>query len=185
MKNNIFIIILIILFSTLLYYLFFVKPKPISNTTTIIYRDTTIDTNIQTNLKPNYVTNENYYTNLPNDTNLIKKLLNDYLSKKYFNDTVRDDTSMTVIIQDTISKNNIEFRRIISKNNRPTLIQTITNIYDDKGLFINGSLLSGENIAVGTGLGYRFNKQSLSLNLYTNKFITLTYSKNINLFNKK
>ncbi len=182
MKVDIMKIIIIIGIGIILYLLLFDKPQPSTNstTTTIIVKDTTIDTVIQTNLKPTYITNNNTVTTLPTDTNFIKQLLNDYFATKAYNDTVRNDSSMMVIINDTVSKNEIKFRSVFTKNNRPTLIQTTTtnNYYSDNGLFVTGGLRTATNTTSSLilGAGYKFKNNQIGLNLGLDKSIELTYS---------
>ena len=175
-------ILLLLLIGIVIYLLFFEKDNTsISSTSTIVYRDTIIDTNITNNLKPTYVTNTNAVSNLSTDTNLIKDLLNKYFTKNFYIDTVKNDTSMLVIIKDSVYENSIKYTMALTKNNRPTLIQTINNVYYERGLFISGHILTNPIYNIGIGCGYKFNRHSVGLSIYTNKSIGIDYTYDINI----
>ena len=66
---------------------------------------------------------------IPADVDTLS-ILKDYFSTKYYRDTITDDTSMFVIIIDTIGQNRIIGRGALFQNLREKAIIT-TNIYKD------------------------------------------------------
>ncbi len=63
-------------------------------------------------------------------------ILADYFSRNFYSDTITDDTSFLAIIQDTVTRNRIAWRRYQHQNLRPTAINTTTVInYYGKGFY--------------------------------------------------
>jgi hypothetical protein len=144
------------------------KPKVITNTVTIpgdiIYKDT-----IVYQPKP-------YKVEIPiHDTTYIptdsaqcvadyKKLYKRFSSTNYYKDTLRNDTSMTVVVNSSISNNILQDIQLRSKNNRPISISntivtyknklpmlSVGGLYDMKSLTIYGELRVNPNLYLNAG----------------------------------
>jgi len=92
-------------------------------------------------------------------------LLQDYFNIKVYEDTIIDDSSMTVIIQDSISRNKIIGRTSFLKNNRETSI--INNYtYSNEGLY-GGITLSKHFININASYSYKRSNFELGINFIT------------------
>lgn len=66
---------------------------------------------------------------LPTDTDAIIK---DYLVTRFYRDTLKNDTSMLAVVEDSVQANRIVSRKFTYQNRRPTAIITTTNITQNK-----------------------------------------------------
>lgn len=71
-----------------------------------------------------------------------KKLLVQYLTKKYYNDTVQNDSSMTIIVKQILSCNKSDSLTVLSKNNRSTIIQPVNKEISKFGIGLQGGYKS-------------------------------------------
>lgn len=91
-------------------------------------------------------------------------ILRDYFSKVYYDDTLKNDTSAFIRIMDTISRNRLQHRKLIYKNNRPTEIKYTTTIINPKKniIYVGGSLgFCEDNFNVSAGLFLKTKKDRL------------------------
>ena len=144
-----------------------------TDTDTTYNYDTTIYHNSYVNVKPQNVT---YVDTVVVDEEQIKKFLNDYFSVYFYKDTLKNDSSATIILEESISKNTILKRDLFFTNNKP--IVTINNTIEKKYSFYTGGLLNigKDNINFGLGGGLKYKKHSLGIYLNTDKNITLNYN---------
>jgi hypothetical protein len=110
------------------------KPQIVTHTVTIpgdiIYKDTIV-------YKPKpYKVEVHDTTYIPKDSAQCvadyRKLYNNYSSTNYHRDTLRNDTSMTVVVNSIISNNVLQNLQLHSKNNRPISITNTIVTYKNK-----------------------------------------------------
>jgi len=176
--QKILVITNIILIGVIIWFLI----KPYSNTnnnsyyndSTYVSYDTTLYNTHYNIVKPNIIIQTD--TSII-DTSLIKELINDYFATIYYLDTLKNDTSATIVLQERVTKNRVLNRDLIFKNNRPTHITNIdvTNDYGNN-IFLLGSLQSfNTGLRYGVGGGYKYKHHALGLSVYTDKTISLNY----------
>jgi hypothetical protein len=89
--------------------------------------------------------NDTIIVNSPIDT---QSILNHYFAVRYYSDTI-SDTSMLVIINDTVTQNMIAYRNVLMQNKRPIMIET-TEIYNCKPKwFIGADVMLSDKTGVG------------------------------------
>lgn len=89
------------------------------------------------------------------------KILVDYYTPKIYKDTLQNDSSMTIIIRDSIMKNSILKRQSWLKNNRTTkIINTYT--YNQNGLYLGGEV-SLNHLQIGAM--YLHNKNNFEIGI--------------------
>lgn len=91
-------------------------------------------------------------------------ILRDYFSKIFMDDTLKNDSSAFLRIQDTIYMNRLKYRKLIFKNNRPTEIKYETTIINPPKniLYIGGALgFCENNFNVSAGLFLKTKKDYL------------------------
>ena len=95
------------------------------------------------------------------DTSAIIK---DYFSRVNYADTVKNDSSALIVVNEVVHMNRIQQRNVLFKNNRKTAVIAPP---DDNGLLLGvGALQDGVMVSVG----YRLNKNSLSLSRVSNQW---------------
>lgn len=179
MKNNLTLILLFIIIILLgLNYCSRVNPinnyETISSDTTLTY-DTTIYHINNVNVKPQHIT---YKDTVIIDEAKIKELLNDYFAVYKYKDTLKNDTSATIILEENISQNKILTRDLMFVNNRPTKV-IINNLKPTPHIisFFGGlSNIEKNNIVFGIGGGIKYDKHNLGVYINTNKSLTLNYN---------
>ena len=142
------------------------KPQIVTNTVTIpgdvVYKDTIV-------YKPKpYKIEVHDTTYIPRDSAQCvadyRELYKKYSSTSIYKDTLRNDTSMTVVVNSTISNNILQNIQLHSKNNRPISITntvityknklpmiSIGGVYDMKSLMIYGELRVNPNLYLDGG----------------------------------
>jgi len=73
-----------------------------------------------------------------------KQLYKDYYTKNIYNDTLRNDTSMLIVVIDTVFQNQLQKRTMLFQNRRPTVINTTINNYGETPC---------NKLYIGAGLG--------------------------------
>lgn len=107
-------------------------------------------------------------------------IINEFYSKYWYSDTVTSlDSSVIVVINDTLYKNSIFDRSVFIRNKRPTTIIANTNIYEYNKLWLTGTIMPSDKIAIGIGIDYTAKKHSVGLSLFSNKSLTINYKYNI------
>ena len=156
--------------------------KPNSNNNNSYYKDSTYVTHDTTvynthysETKPQIIINKD---TLILDTAMIRQLINDYFAERYYNDTLLNDTSATIILAQKVTTNRILSKDLTFKNNKPTTITNvqITNDYHSSFLLSGNILYNTDRIEYGIGAGYKYRNHSGSLNVYTDKTIGLNYN---------
>lgn len=136
MKNLIIILIVIstIILTVFVDRSFFNTNNTIIKNDTIIeyHTDTTTDTIVQTKFKVRKVV-EVDTIEVPKDSSRLAEayiqIYADFFRKNYYKDTVKDDTSATIILNEIVTENSIKYRRTNFTNNRPTkVVKNITTI---------------------------------------------------------
>jgi hypothetical protein len=142
------------------------KPQIVTNTITIpgdiLYKDTIV-------YKPKpYKVEVHDTTYIPRDSAQCvadyRELYKKFSSTNYYKDTLRNDTSMTVVVNSTISNNILQNLQLHSKNNRSISISntivtyknklpmiSIGGLYDMKSLMIYGELRVNPNLYIDGG----------------------------------
>ena len=69
------------------------------------------------------------YRDFPVDT---LSILNDYFTTRFYSDTLKNDTSMLVVVNDSVRANRISSRGFVFQNRRPTAITTTTTITQNR-----------------------------------------------------
>lgn len=161
MNKNLIIIVLILIILLLGY---FASNKKDPTVKTIVTHDTIPGDSI-----PKYITVEvkkPYKIYLPQDTIIMpsdsscmtewKRLYTLYWSKKIYIDTLLNDTSAFVSIEDTVYNNSLHTRKLGFQNKRPTVINTTINttILNNKEWYISGCIGSS---FIMFGLTYHYN----------------------------
>ncbi len=104
----------------------------------------------------------------PVDTMVI---LRDYFAKVYYKDTVKNDSSALIVLNETVSKNRIAHREVIFQNRRATAI-----IEERKKAIVLGA---GANVkGLDVSVGYRMNRNVLNLT-YSNHGFGLRYQREL------
>ena len=84
-------------------------------------------------------------------------ILRDYYAEYYYQDTMKDDTSALVIVNDMVTENRLQNRKLIFQNRRATVINTTITNYGD---------IPAHKIYLGAGLNnsvVNFNENTLGL----------------------
>lgn len=84
-------------------------------------------------------------------------ILKDYFAEYYYQDTMKDDTSALVILNDMVTENRLQNRKLIFQNRRATVINTTITNYGD---------IPAHKIYLGAGLNnsvVNFNENTLGL----------------------
>jgi hypothetical protein len=142
------------------------EPQIVTNTVTIP-GDTQYKDTIVYKPKPYKVVIHDTIYKYKDSTQCIadyEKLSKEFLSTSYYMDTLRNDTSMTVVISTTVNSNLLESIKLDSKNNRPISINntivtyknklpmiSIGGIYDMKSLMVYGELRVNPNLYIDGG----------------------------------
>lgn len=71
-------------------------------------------------------------------------ILRDYYAQYYYSDTMKNDTSALVIVNDMVTENKLQSRKLIFQNRRPTAINTTINNYGEP---------PANKIYIGAGIG--------------------------------
>jgi len=71
-------------------------------------------------------------------------ILRDYYAQYYYNDTLKNDTSALVVVNDVVTENRLQARKLIFQNRRPTVINTTINNYGETPC---------NKLYIGAGLG--------------------------------
>jgi hypothetical protein len=98
------------------------------------------------------------------------KILKAYFSKNFYSDTISDDSSMTVIINDTITRNQVTSRKVYFQNLREksittntTTVTTVKKFSWDK-VFIGGEIggfMGSETVSLQVGAMFQNKKDNL------------------------
>lgn len=82
-------------------------------------------------------------------------ILKDYFARVIYIDTLKNDTSALVVVEDTVTQNRLQGRRLIFANRRPVaVIHSTTVNYPDKKLklYLGGTVMtSAEYNEIGVG----------------------------------
>jgi len=145
----------------------FIYPQQLP-TKVIAYDTITKDTG-KTKFYPEYIDTTIYSTILLHDTVHTKidtyAILVDYFAKKFYVDTTIVDSLLTVIIEDSITKNSIVYRHIKTRYiNKTTTIYPTTQL---KGLFIGGNLWFN---TIGLNASYINNNNCFDLSFNLSNF---------------
>jgi len=152
--------ILLLLYSSFTTYKLCNSPEPISDTIVIpgdsVFTETTIS-------KPTPYVVVEYNTDtieIPADTAELARRYKDIYSRLYASkthlDTLKNDSSATVIITTHISQNSLDSLKMQFKNNRTTSIVTNTTVEDTKwqvGVYSDLSLISTYKVYKGFSVG--------------------------------
>lgn len=83
-------------------------------------------------------------------------ILRDYYAQYYYNDTLKNDTSALVIVNDVVTENRLQARKLIFQNRRPTVINTTITNYGEMpvhkiyiGAGLNNSLVNFDDNTLG------------------------------------
>lgn len=102
------------------------------------------------------------------------EVANDFYSAYFYSDTLKNDTSALIVLNEQVTQNTIEYRELIFQNNRPTIIN---HIYPTKNnrihLGVNGTLTG---ISAEIGYSYRANQFGL---LYGTQGIGIGYRRTL------
>lgn len=71
-------------------------------------------------------------------------ILRDYYSQYYYQDTLKNDTSALVVVNDVVTENKLQARKLIFQNRRATVINTTINNYGETPC---------SKLYIGAGLG--------------------------------
>jgi hypothetical protein len=77
------------------------------------------------------------YDTIPADVDTLE-ILKAYFSKAYYSDTITDDTTFTMVVNDVISQNTIISREAFHRNLKPEVIKTITKYPDPQRQYYIG-----------------------------------------------
>lgn len=144
MKDVLYILVIILI------SVFFLtrKQKVITNdiVRTIMTYDTVYKTDSFHSISyiPKYKTiTDTFWKELEIDT---LKILADYFAIRTSNDTLLNDSSLFVLVNDTIQMNSIKSRNFVVRRSYPEITKTVVN-----ELYLNGFYVGGH---VGSGLGF-------------------------------
>lgn len=102
------------------------------------------------------------------------EVLNDYYSAYFYSDTVKDDTSALIVLNEQITENKIEYRELIFQNRKVT---TINNHYPaNKNKIHLGAI--GTLTGVSVEAGYSYGKNQFGL-IYGTQKLQLAYRRTI------
>lgn len=83
-------------------------------------------------------------------------ILKDYFAEYYYQDTLKDDTSALVIVNDMVTENRLQNRKLIFQNRRATVINTTINNYGEMpahkiyfGAGLNNSVVNFDENTLG------------------------------------
>jgi hypothetical protein len=83
-------------------------------------------------------------------------ILKDYFAEYYYQDTLKDDTSALVIVNDMVTENRLQNRKLIFQNRRSTVINTTINNYGEMpahkiyfGAGLNNSVVNFDENTLG------------------------------------
>jgi len=157
-KANIILFVLLVAWAVV--FMFWWKPKP-----EVIF-STRIDTipgdsipyavEVQKPVPVFIDTGSTRWRDRPIDTAAI---LADYFARVFYRDTLKDDSSALVIVEDTVTENRLQGRRLIFANRRPVaIIHTTSAIYpEDKWrAYFGGSVMTSavlNEVSLGTQIG--------------------------------
>jgi len=114
---------------------------------------------------------------LPGDTSYVLRpvdtsaILKDYFSSVQYSDTVKDDSSAFIVINEQISRNRIDSREVLFQNRRSTMIYQPHNNAIVLGV---GGTLSGIDVSAG----FRHKRNVMSVT-YSDKGVGLRYQREI------
>jgi len=141
--KQVFQYILIFIIGVAVGYFYLTKKPDTKVITEVVPGDSVFTVKVDTQFR--YITEYEYvYDSLidtvfkynPVDT---QKILRAYFTPKMYTDTIQDDTSMTVIIIDSINRNRLLSRKSKLKNNREVSITNITT-YNQNGIYVGGEV---------------------------------------------
>jgi hypothetical protein len=114
---------------------------------------------------------------MPGDTQFVimpvdtLAILKDYFAQVVYKDTVKNDSSALIVLNETVTKNRIKMREVIFQNKRPIAI-----IEERKRAFVLG--VGGTVNGIDVSFGYRYRTDALSL-FYSGMGWGLRYQKEI------
>jgi len=83
-------------------------------------------------------------------------ILADYYAEYYYQDTLKDDTSALVIVNDVVTENRLQSRKLTFQNRRPTVINTTITNYGEMpahkiylGAGLNNSVVNFDDNTLG------------------------------------
>lgn len=83
-------------------------------------------------------------------------ILADYYAEYYYQDTLKDDTSALVIVNDVVTENRLQSRKLTFQNRRPTMINTTITNYGEMpahkiylGAGLNNSVVNFDDNTLG------------------------------------
>lgn len=132
------------------------KPYAVHHTDTVPYYDTA------------WLPGDTQYVLKPIDTMFI---LRDYYAKVKYIDTVKNDSSALIVLNETVFKNRISDRSVIFQNRRKTAI-----IQDRQKAFVLG--IGGTLTGLDASIGYRQNINVFNIT-YSSQGVGLRYQREI------
>jgi hypothetical protein len=114
---------------------------------------------------------------LPGDTSYVLRpvdtaaIMRDYFASAEYSDTVKDDSSALIVINEQISRNRIEAREVLFQNRRATMIYQPNNNAIVLGV---GGTLTGIDVSAG----FRHKRNVMSVT-YSDKGVGLRYQREI------
>jgi len=123
---------------------------------------------------------DSFWRTQPVDT---QSILADYHNKIAYDDTVVHDSSLLVIMHDTVTRNRITYRAPFVVKSYPIITNTTTiTVHDDsanEGLYAGGYVGKDAEIVVGLDLSYLKNGNSFGVMVGTNGYYA-KYTRQIN-----
>ena len=100
--------------------------------------------------------------------------IREHLASNLYIDTLKNDTSALIVLNEVIERNKIASRELIFQNKRPTIIN---NHYPEpRGIVVGGMI--GQRM-IGADVGYQWNKKTLRLG-YSTQGIYAGFSYRVN-----
>ena len=129
---------------------------------------TKIDTITLTEIKP-YKVNHYDTTYLYHNVDTAK-ILHDYFAANYYQDTVINDSSLTISYNAKVYKNKLDSISFRFKNNRPTIINKTTTVINTPPKIYFSALIGGNSqyFDYGVGVSYQRDKYLFSGNYLIN-----------------
>ena len=90
------------------------------------------------------------------------EVIREHFASNLYTDTLKNDTSALIVLNEVIERNKIASRELIFQNKRPTIIN---NHYPEpRGIVVGGMV--GQRM-IGADIGYQWNKKTLRLGYST------------------
>ena len=101
------------------------------------------------------------------------EVIREHFTSNYYQDTLKNDTSALIVLNELVERNQIASRELIFQNRRPI---AINRYYEPKGIVVGGMV--GQR-TIGADIGYQWNKKTLRLG-YSTQGIYAGFSYRVN-----